>query len=259
MMLLSPSPFYSFSPALRHPFEMIDELERHTMRSLSIESDESEDSYGLTVAVPGVRPADLEVSVVGRKLRVAAKNSRGTFERQLTLPKDADAAASKATIEHGVLTLEVPKLASKQLSVNASEPPEPVEETPPYQITVECVGVRTADLKVEVQGSAVAVSGKSERAGHKYQVKRRFELPGDADADATVATHQDGVLTLTTPRTAAPKPKRLKIEPAPQLPGPSAVATEPELEASAAAEPEAVAAAEPEVDGEAAEVVQKGQ
>ena len=97
-LLLSPSPFYSFSPALRHPFEMMDELERHAMRSLSIESDESEDSYGLTVAVPGVRPADLEVSVVGRKLRVAAKNSRGTFERQLTLPKDADAAASKATM-----------------------------------------------------------------------------------------------------------------------------------------------------------------
>jgi len=235
MMLLSPSPFYSFSPALRHPFEIIDELERHTMRSLSIESDESEDSYGLTVAVPGVRPADLEVSVVGRKLRVAAKNSRGTFERQLTLPKDADAAASKATIEHGVLTLEVPKLASKQLSVNASEPPEPVEEAPSYQITVECVGVRTADLKVEVQGSAVAVSGKSERAGHKYQVKRRFELPSDADANGTAATHQDGVLTLTVPRTAAPNvAKRLKIAPAAQ---PPELAAEPETEATAT-EPE---------------------
>jgi len=258
MMLLSPSPFHAFSPALRHPFDLLDELERNTMRSLSIESDETDDAYALSVAVPGVRPADLEVSFVGRKLRVAAKNSRGTFERQLTLPKDADPAASKATIEHGVLTLEVPKLASKQLRVEAGEPPEPAQDAPSYTISVECVGVRTADLKVEVQGSAVAVSGRSERAGHKYQVKRRFELPSDADADAAAATHQDGVLTLTVPRTAAPNTaKRLKIAPAAPLPEPAA---EPELEAAAAAEPEAAAATtEPEVDGEAAEVVPKEQ
>lgn len=260
MMLLSPSmsPFNAFSPVLRHPLDLLDQLERTSIQTLSIDADEADDSYQLNVSLPGVRPEQLEVSVSSHnQLRIAAKSARGTFERRLTLPKDSDPASASATLEHGVLTLSVPKLATKQLSVEVGESPETADDAASYTITVECVGVRTEDLKVEVQGSAVAVSGKSERGGYQYSVKRRFELPSDADSDAAAARHLDGVLTLTVPRAAAPAAKRLKIEPAVPLPEPSAAAAAPEL--SAAAAPEAAATAPDAADGESAEVVEREQ
>ena len=114
--------------------------------------------------------------------------------------KDSDPASASATLEHGVLTLSVPKLATKQLSVEVGESPEPDDDAASYTITVECVGVRTEDLKVEVQGSAVAVSGKSERGGYQYSVKRRFELPSDADCDSATSALTDGFFSVTLGR-----------------------------------------------------------
>jgi len=238
-MVLAP-PCHPFSPGtLFHPFDaaLAHELKRHAAAaSIDVEAREADDAYEYALAVPGVRPADLAVSAdADGALLVAAE---GRSERRLRLPRDADAAAASATLEHGLLTLSVPRRAAVDVPVAAAdEPAEPADGA--YRVRLEVPGVRTEDLRVAVHGGELAVTGVSARARHRYRVERRFDLPRDADAGAAAATHLDGVLTVSVPKLAPPAPKRLKIAPAPPAPEPAAAA---EAAAAAAAKEAAVAA-----------------
>ena len=69
------------------------------------------DGYEFSVALPGVRPADLDVSVEGGVLLLKGTARHGSFERRLRLPRDADGSASSATFEDGLLSLSVPRAA----------------------------------------------------------------------------------------------------------------------------------------------------
>ena len=76
--------------------------------------------------VPGVNPSDVKISlennvltIRGSKQQVAQERtdrvhryerSYGTFERSFTLPATVDASNIKATYEHGVLTVTLPKV-----------------------------------------------------------------------------------------------------------------------------------------------------
>ena len=68
------------------------------------------DGYEFSVALPGVRPADLDVSVEGIVLLLKGTARHGSFERR-RLPRDADGSASSATFEDGLLSLSVPRAA----------------------------------------------------------------------------------------------------------------------------------------------------
>jgi HSP20 family protein len=86
---------------------------------------EDQNAIRLTAELPGVRPADVNItlendvlSIHGAKQRVAEENTEqvhryertyGTFERSFTLPTTVDAGAIKANYEHGVLTVTLPK------------------------------------------------------------------------------------------------------------------------------------------------------
>ena len=72
---------------------------------------EAADGYEFSVALPGVRPADLDVTVEGGVLLLKGTARHGSFERRLRLPRDADGSASSATFEDGLLSLSVPRAA----------------------------------------------------------------------------------------------------------------------------------------------------
>src|SRR5438046_7627225 len=87
-----------------------------------------EDAEGLRIIaeVPGVKPENVKISlennvltIHGTKEQVAEERTErvhryertyGTFERSFTLPTTVDANAIKATYEHGVLTVTLPKV-----------------------------------------------------------------------------------------------------------------------------------------------------
>jgi HSP20 family protein len=75
-------------------------------------------------AIPGVRPEDIDVSVVGNTLTIKGETKEekevkeenvirrerrfGAFSRSLTLPNPVDANKASATYENGILTLTLP-------------------------------------------------------------------------------------------------------------------------------------------------------
>ena len=100
---------------------------------------ETGDEVVVKASLPGVKPEDIDVSVVGNILTLKGESKEeheeqaqnyyrrerrsGTFVRQLQLPSEVDSDKANATFEHGVLRLSLPKAESmkpKQIKVNAS-------------------------------------------------------------------------------------------------------------------------------------------
>lgn len=91
--------------------------------------------------LPGVTPEQLNVQVVGNTLTIRGEVKHeygpskenggfyrqelvsGTFERSFTLPTEVDSAKATAKLEHGILTLTLPKAEAakpKQIQISAA-------------------------------------------------------------------------------------------------------------------------------------------
>jgi len=86
---------------------------------------EDKDSLKVTLELPGVRAEDVKLNLENNLLTIRGekrqttdeKNERyhryersyGMFERSFTLPSTVDPDRIKARVEHGVLTIEIPK------------------------------------------------------------------------------------------------------------------------------------------------------
>lgn len=99
-----------------------------TLRPDSIPVDvlEKDDAFEVRASVPGVRPEDVEVTVQGERVTIrtevrASEEQRGenwlmrehrsgTLHRTITLPSAVSSDNAEARIEHGILTLRLPKM-----------------------------------------------------------------------------------------------------------------------------------------------------
>ena len=86
---------------------------------------EDKDHLKLVFEVPGVRPEDVKINLENQVLTIRGEKkavteeskerwhryerSYGSFERSFTLPNTVDAERIQAAVEHGVLTLTLPK------------------------------------------------------------------------------------------------------------------------------------------------------
>jgi HSP20 family protein len=97
-----------------------------------------------------------------------------------------------------------------------------VEETDDaYVVEVELPGVAEADIDIEVNGREVTVTGELKERERQGILRRRTRrvgefhyavtLPGDIDADNVNAELQNGVLTVTVPKSQRAKPRRISI------------------------------------------------
>ncbi len=78
-------------------------------RSLNVEQDEK--TWTMTLDVPGLSREDLTVGIEGTVVRIESKaEAKRQFKAAYELPQDIDAAASEAKLENGVLTLKLGKL-----------------------------------------------------------------------------------------------------------------------------------------------------
>ena len=91
---------------------------------------EHDDSFEVRASVPGVKPEDVEVVVQGERVTVRAEvrgdeerrgdnwlmreHRYGTMQRSVTLPAPVSSDNAEARIEHGVLTLRLPKVQGAQ-------------------------------------------------------------------------------------------------------------------------------------------------
>jgi HSP20 family protein len=85
------------------------------------------EDYVVVAELPGVKKEDLDIQVLGDRLRIQGKKtiaydenasvhrrerSAGLFDRTLTLPADIDAARVAADYRDGLLTLRLPRAES---------------------------------------------------------------------------------------------------------------------------------------------------
>ncbi|MBA2675591.1 Hsp20/alpha crystallin family protein [Ramlibacter sp.] len=72
--------------------------------------EQDEQSWTVTLDLPGVPREDLAIDVEGTVVRIATKaDAKRAFKAAYELPEDIDAEATSAKLEHGVLTLVLGK------------------------------------------------------------------------------------------------------------------------------------------------------
>lgn len=126
------------------------------------------DSLVVEAALPGVKPDDLDISVLGDTLTITATTSadetrdeggyshreirRGSFTRTVTLPSGLKSDAATASFENGLLRLSFPKAEEarpRQIQI------KPTTEGQASTATAAAVGAQgTADSALEADQSA---------------------------------------------------------------------------------------------------------
>ena len=85
--------------------------------------EETADAYLVEIELPGVKKADVDIEIAGRRLSVTGERKEseragilrkrertvGRFHYEVTLPGDVDDAAVEAHLDGGVLSVRVPK------------------------------------------------------------------------------------------------------------------------------------------------------
>jgi HSP20 family protein len=114
---------------------------------------ETNDGYWVELPLAGVRPEDVEITVQENALALKAKRTvqapegartlwqgfdSAEWQRRFTLPGEVDANKVNATLEHGVLRLELPKAEHAkprtiQVNVGAPATPAQIEHQPEAQ------------------------------------------------------------------------------------------------------------------------------
>lgn len=102
-----------------------------TPTGLPLNVRETPQEFVITAALPGVKPEDVDISILGDTLRIQAETKEereqpqgdgqsqgrwivrerrhGAVQRMITLPTQVKADQAQANFEHGVLTLTLPK------------------------------------------------------------------------------------------------------------------------------------------------------
>ena len=103
-----------------------------------------------------------------------------------------------------------------------------LEETDVIRIAAELPGVKPEDVKISVEGNVLTLQGtkqqvaeeKTERV-HRYErtygsFARTFTLPRTVDTAQIKAGYNNGVLTITLPKSEQAKPRQIAVEVAKQ-------------------------------------------
>ena len=133
--LAQPTPGYEFDPfrlmrsmlgwdPFREMAPAYNEVDRGGFAP-AFEIRETKNGYVFKADVPGIKDADLEITVTGNRLTVAGKRESerddkgdryysyercyGSFSRSFTLPEGTEMSAVAADLREGVLTLNLPK------------------------------------------------------------------------------------------------------------------------------------------------------
>src|SRR5690606_34202197 len=93
------------------------------------------------------------------------------------------------------------------------------EDAQAYRIALELPGVKAADVKVELDGNRLTVSGEKKvqidtatRSERRYgSFNRVFTLPETVNGEAIEARSEDGVLTVTLPKVEKAKPRQIAV------------------------------------------------
>jgi HSP20 family protein len=116
--------------------------------------------------------------------------------------------------------------ASRGYDERAFDPACEISETEDhYLMSVDLPGLKKEDIKIEMAGDNIVVSGERKRevnSNQKHRVqryeksygffKRSFALPTSVDVEKAEAHYENGVLELYLPKTQAAKTRKIEIQ-----------------------------------------------
>ena len=98
--------------------------------AMPVEIHEKEDEYNIKAELPGVKKEDLDIDIDKNYLTINAKRHEehkedtkgfrksefkyGEFSRTVYFPQEVDVEKTKAKLEHGILSIEAPKIAAEK-------------------------------------------------------------------------------------------------------------------------------------------------
>jgi len=102
-------------------------------------------------------------------------------------------------------------------------PVDIAEDTDSIRVTAELPGFQESDVRVELNGDVLTISGERKREEEKKDVQytrlersyghftRSFTLPSTVDREKVKATFASGVLTVELPKKPESKPRQIPI------------------------------------------------
>jgi len=131
------------------------------------------DALVVEAALPGVKPEDVEISLLGDTLTINATSGseqrteeggylhhevrRGQFSRIVTLPTNLKAESATATYDHGMLRLSIPKAeAAKPRQIRISPTTDATAVTP---VSGNGTGAATGEVETSVPEASAARNG----------------------------------------------------------------------------------------------------
>lgn len=237
---------------------------------------EHDEYYLVAVTAPGVAASDITIRASGGHLTILGRTMKGskTYEtsNKVALPIDGDAEAAFASNKDGVVTITVPKAISTDNSAIAVAAEDHVADDMfdgKYRLEIVAAGIAPEDLDLSVEEGVLTVRGETPATG--ATIDRSFRLPLYASAAGAVASHVDGILTVSVPvnkpagvsRLIAVSDMRQALPPPPQEPAlpredfvrPQAV-EEPAIESAVVVEEEPPVVSEPVVGNVSPRAVQ---
>ncbi len=128
-----------------------------TTPSVAVDIHSTADSVVVEAALPGVKPDDVNISVLGETLTITAnlvsdaqkredgfsyrEIRRGSFSRTVTLPKNLKTDEATATFENGLLRLSIPMAEAakaRQIQISPVSEGQP-EDEPTAELAAEPV------------------------------------------------------------------------------------------------------------------------
>ena len=97
------------------------------------------------------------------------------------------------------------------------------EEADNIRITAEIPGVKPEDIKISLEGNLLTIHGTKQQEAeertervHRYErtygvFERSFTLPASVDPQNIKATYDNGVLTVSLPKSEKAKPRQIEV------------------------------------------------
>jgi HSP20 family protein len=86
------------------------------------------------------------------------------------------------------------------------------EQEDHFTLSLDVPGIKKSEMKLEVTGLILNISGESQREKITRTFKRSFTLPETVDATKIEAKFEDGVLDLRLPKMEAAKSRLIEIQ-----------------------------------------------
>lgn len=129
--LLTRDPFQVMRDFMMEPLRMLPlwpwGAGREVMWNVGFDVRETDDAFLFKADLPGIRPADLDITLTGNQLMITGRRDQeqeqdegrvhayertyGSFSRSFSLPESAELENIRSDLKDGVLTLVVPKKA----------------------------------------------------------------------------------------------------------------------------------------------------